>query len=316
MSKLDDYNAILVALSTHDVPRLRQLLAQALKQNASIGKILRKLEDCIEGLYKARSFGAEDLDIALLVLRLGSRRLLFALSQHLGLPSVQTLRRHRAFTRIMPSFGTPTLKDFEFNLTEIFLSRTEQLDKARPFLSGMKLMWDEVALEETGCYFRHANCVGGFCREHSCAPGVNLRLSTEKDAEAIADRLNSDRLHLGKEASVLAFGSFGTILRGAFPACISPTCKSETPEQSARLAQTAIEAWNKTAAPFFGPVWSISGDGDGGRRAMNFILLMKYEIDELHVLYKYLGDMPGLNLWVGDGDITADIDWKHEIKRT
>ncbi|RDB18795.1 hypothetical protein Hypma_014498 [Hypsizygus marmoreus] len=34
-----------------------------------------------------------------------------------------------------------------------------------------------------------------------------------------------------------------------------------------------------------------------------------------HKLFKFLGRLPGLNIFVGDGNITGDIDLKHESKR-
>ncbi|KAG6906628.1 hypothetical protein DXG01_012873 [Tephrocybe rancida] len=59
---------------------------------------------------------------------------------------------------------------------------------------------------------------------------------------------------------------------------------------------------------------SFASDGDAGRRAMVYQLFMKRAINSKHRLFKYLGRLPGLNLFVGNGDITAGFDWKHENK--
>ena len=122
-------------------------------------------------------------------------------------------------------------------------------------------------------------------------------------------------VHFGKEVSVLAITSFSSELCGAYPVVASPTCKSETPAEGAEILRTVFSAWKDEFANFLGPIWSFASDGDAGRRAMVYDLLMKRVIDPQHPLYKIVGNLPGLNLNVGDDDITADFDWKHEIKR-
>ncbi|GLB43863.1 hypothetical protein LshimejAT787_1500470 [Lyophyllum shimeji] len=313
MRKLDDYRRFLMATATGDVPRLQQLIRQGIKDGASISTLTGKIEQALEKTYHARSYTQTDFDISMMVLRLGGRRLLYAMNQYISIPSITSLRRASVFTQLMPSIGIPKLEDALFNMKSIFSPKIESLDKDRPFRTGMSILWDEVSLEETACYFDRSDCVGGLCREHS--DDVNVRLSTFDNAVSIARALVNGTVHYGKEASVIAMASFNTKIRGAFPVIISPTCKRETPEESATLLTSVIEAWKQFGQDHFGPVWSFASDGDAGRRAMVYQLFMKYAIDSKHRLYKYLGGLPGLNLFVGDGDITGDFDWKHEIKR-
>ena len=72
----------------------------------------------------------------------------------------------------------------------------------------------------------------------------------------------------------------------------------------------------KMAGNSFGPIWLLTLDGDAGRWLMCHKLFMKYEVDQGHPLFRHVGRLQGLNLFVGEDDITADIDWKHLIKRT
>ncbi|KAL0961306.1 hypothetical protein HGRIS_006265 [Hohenbuehelia grisea] len=134
-------------------------------------------------------------------------------------------------------------------------------------------------------------------------------------AVTLAQKLSEGAVHYGKEISVIAMCSFGTKLRGALPIVISSTCKQETPEESGALLLRVIEAWKKGGQHSFGPIWSFASDGDAGRRAMVYQLFTKRFVGPTHPLYKYVGSLSGLNLMVGDGDITGDFDWKHEIKR-
>jgi hypothetical protein len=216
-----------MALATDDIPRLHQLIRQGLKEGAGISAIINKIEQALSGVYQARGYNDLDYDIALLVLRLGGRKLLYALNQHISIPSIRALRHaRRVITQLMPSIGTPKLSDIQFNIRSIFASKIDALDHARPFRTGMSIFWDEVNEEDVACYFPHLDSVGGLCREHSHS--LNVRITNFDNAVTIARALADGTVHYGKEASVIALGSFGTILRGAFPVLVSPTCKRDS----------------------------------------------------------------------------------------
>jgi hypothetical protein len=68
-------------------------------------EVVNKLEDALEGVYRPRGYGADDLDMATLIYRLGGRQLLFALNQKLCLPSLHTLQAKSTFTSLMPTIG-------------------------------------------------------------------------------------------------------------------------------------------------------------------------------------------------------------------
>ncbi|OBZ66985.1 hypothetical protein A0H81_12994 [Grifola frondosa] len=207
----------------------------------------------------------------------------------------------------------PTEEDLMFNMKEIFECKVADVDTVRPFRTGASIFWDEISQKEVACYLPHADSVGGLCCEH--IHHVNVQLASYESAILLVEALDQGVVHYGKETSVIALGSFGQSLRGAYPMVISSTCKAETPAQSGALLTKFIGVWNIRYAALFGPIWSFASDGDAGRRAMVYDLFMKKQLDPTHTLYKYLGNLPGLNLSVGDGDITGDFDWKHEIKR-
>ncbi|KAI0689950.1 hypothetical protein BC835DRAFT_1281822, partial [Cytidiella melzeri] len=251
--------------------------------------------------------------VSLLVLRLGGQKLLYAMSQYIAIPSLRTLRWKAVFTKLMPSLGSPRLEEITHNIDTLFCSKVAALDPLCPFVSGICVQWDEVSIEELADWFPHLDVVGGLCREHSSV--INTVLSTFDHAVGIARALYDGTVHYGKKASVVAVGSFGTQLRGTFPVLVSPTCKAENPQQSADLLHTVFCARKEQAASYFGPIWTFASDGDAGRRAMVYEMFMKKTVDTKHCLYKYLGRLSGLNLQVGDDDVTGDFDWKHELKR-
>ncbi|KAM5537691.1 hypothetical protein V8D89_008640 [Ganoderma adspersum] len=282
LQKLDDYHHFVMAIATADIPHLHQLMLCGMKEKASIGKIISHIEDALTGAYQAWGYSSDDHDMALLVLHLGGRKLLYVMSQYIALPSLRSLRHATMFTNLMPSLGAPKLNDILFNIKQLFLSRALTLDPVRPFSSGVVLMWDEVNIEETACYFPHADSVGSFCCEHSAT--VNTCLSTFDTVVNLTRRLFEGTLHYGKEASVIAISSFRRSLQGAYPLLVSLTCKAESPHNSGVL--------------------------------LSRVQFMKHPIGQDHALFPYLGHLPGLNLLVGDGDITGDFDWKHKLNNT
>ncbi|KAG1893164.1 uncharacterized protein F5891DRAFT_1131378 [Suillus fuscotomentosus] len=100
LTQLDDYNRLLMAISKKDIPRIHQIVDVALHHGSSVQEVVNKLEDALEGAYTPRGYGANDLDITTLVVRLGGCQLLFALHQSLGLPSLCTLHTKSTFTSI------------------------------------------------------------------------------------------------------------------------------------------------------------------------------------------------------------------------
>ncbi|CAM9909813.1 unnamed protein product, partial [Sphacelaria rigidula] len=91
---LDTMKRFVLFLSKNDVPGLRRHMAQMLKEGYSPLKMLAKLQEAVEGLYSVRGYGTDEVDLAILVLRLGGPALLFTLHQTSGLPGISTVRRH------------------------------------------------------------------------------------------------------------------------------------------------------------------------------------------------------------------------------
>ena len=97
MSKaLSVHKRLIMFLQQNDVPKLRQTLGAALVHGASMGVLLEKLTETIEGTYRARGdYSETQYDAVTLVVRLGGPKLLFALARPLGLPSLNDWQRHR-----------------------------------------------------------------------------------------------------------------------------------------------------------------------------------------------------------------------------
>ncbi|KAL6302386.1 hypothetical protein BKA93DRAFT_737066 [Sparassis latifolia] len=307
--RVTDHQRLLMTLSEGNIPRVQKLLQVALDSGASIQTIIGKLGNALEGSYHARSYTDFDFDLATLVYRIGGRSLLYALSHSLGLPSLRALRNSLTFTRITPTVGTITTYQIEDNIKEVVL-RTRARANMTSF-HGVSVLMDEVALEEMAIHFKHANSVGGLCWKH--ASNVDLVLRDYNSALNLAEALVEGRVHMGKEMSVAAIACFGE--PGIYPILAAPTCKQETASDMEFIFNSIIEAWDNEGAAAVGRIWSFATDGDATRRAAGYKVFLKNDLDPKSKLYGILSNMPGLNLRVGDNDITLDFDYKHIFKR-
>lgn len=200
-----------------------------------------------------------------------------------------------------------------FNLQSLFLVQLATLGDNFVSAKGVSVLMDEVSGELDAAYFKSADAVGGFCHEH--VSSVNTRLHTIEDALALATALDNGTVHIGKEISVIAIQCLGKSLHGAFSILMSPTCKSETPEETAKLFHLIKRLWNVEFAHRLGKIRSFASDGDARRWQMVHESFMQCELTATHPLYKHLGWLKGFNGQMGEGDVTGDFDWRHELKR-
>ncbi|KAG0700353.1 hypothetical protein DFH29DRAFT_807752 [Suillus ampliporus] len=297
-----------MAISEGDIPRLQQIINIALQNGASIHEIVNKLEDALEGAYNPHGYGAEDLDIATLVFRLGGRQLLFALNHKLGLPSLRTLCAKSTFTSVMPTIGPIRDEQFNQNINSIVLSSRSDSSPHR----GISLMIDEIALEEMAVHFSKYNKVGSLCWKHSHI--VDPVLHTYNSAADIAQKIHDGDVHLGKELTVIGASCFGE--DEIYPLLAAPTCKTEDATDMEKILARTIRCWNASgAAATVGPIWSFATDGDVTRHAAGHKLFLKTPLSEDSPLYGLLVNLAGLNLFTGDGEVTLDFDFKHIFKR-
>ena len=79
-------------IPSSDIPRLKVLLQVCLKKGMGMRSIIGRIEDAINKTYTPKKYGDVDWDKALLVLRIGSPRLLHALHITDCLPVVSTIQ--------------------------------------------------------------------------------------------------------------------------------------------------------------------------------------------------------------------------------
>ncbi len=71
MRRMDQHERMLMALGELDVPRVRQLVAVALRAGRGIGYITDQLHCAADGLYHAKGYTEGDFDLSYLILKVG-----------------------------------------------------------------------------------------------------------------------------------------------------------------------------------------------------------------------------------------------------
>ncbi|KAJ7748841.1 hypothetical protein B0H14DRAFT_2636447 [Mycena olivaceomarginata] len=122
IKKLTDWRCLAFAVADSDYSCLTQLLSAGLRNGAGPQRLINLLGDVVSGVVKYNprpSTDSRTVDITLMAYILGGRKLLYALSHGCGLPSLRTLRRHAAFTHIMPMISTISISDILHNIEEV-----------------------------------------------------------------------------------------------------------------------------------------------------------------------------------------------------
>ena len=271
---LSVHKRLTMLLQQNDVPKLRQTIGAALGHGASMGVLLEKLAETIEGTYKARgNFSETQYDAVTLVVRLGGPKLLYALARPLGLPSLSDWRRHRQhLVRLCAGAGLDDLQETTMhNLVEVF-GDPRLLDFIPP---KEKTMWcwmiDELAINPLAGYHRDTKRVLGFCFDHSS--GVSFSATSHDNIQRLRMLMDSGAIHCcgdgqrqAKEALVLSIAPFGNTEYYARAAVILPTCKAGDYRQQLRIMHTVEKLWDEHYSTHYGRLGHGYSDGDATRR--------------------------------------------------
>lgn len=101
LKNLSDEKRITLLISRHNIPGVRRVLAQALRNGASSHAIVSKLERAVAGTYQAKGWTEEENDIALMVLRIGGPALLTVMKRATGLPGLTSTRTFAGKVRFL-----------------------------------------------------------------------------------------------------------------------------------------------------------------------------------------------------------------------
>ncbi|KAJ7925363.1 hypothetical protein B0H13DRAFT_1600513, partial [Mycena leptocephala] len=180
------------------------------------------------------------------------------------------------------------------------------------------LMQDEIAGDGRLCYLEDTDEIGGSC-EHATPQLKTFKMGDDLTcAEEAVKAVRAGDIHVGKEFSVAAIARYAPDYYDAKPVVLMPTCKKGSWQSSAEILQKLVQAWK--LSPFgeakHGPLKDIASGGHGRRRAALYLVCMHNKhLGPDDPIYQFRLDLPGLNLYTGEDDITMCFDPKHLFKR-
>ena len=315
--KLSLRDRLVTLLRTKDVPKLRLVLDVALRNGASVSRVIERVLEACGNEYRPQGNSEEDYKLTTLILRIGGSKLLFACSRAMGLPSRSDwYRKH--FHRIVRIVPAPNLNYLELsvrrNLRAIFPE-----EKAYRRLKPCALMVDEIAINANVVYEKTFDVACGVCYKHSNK--FKITASSLESLRLLQCRMQNGDEHATtgdrqtKEALVVSIAPFSNEGYTAKPVAILPTCKSGTREMQKEILDMIKLVYKSLKLDkIVGPIVSVYSDGDATRR-QTWADSENKKIETDSELGKLLAGMPLIDDAVGPDDETHAMDAKHVLKR-
>ena len=314
--KLTDYQRIVMLISQNKIAGVSRVLSVALRNGADAESICMKLHRAINGTYSPLSgWTSREFDVSFLVKAIGGPRLLYALQEAEGYPSLSTLRRRKAIAEVSVSIGIPTNYEISENMAAL-LGEDGRMPPKFPKV-GQVIVIDGAAIEQAIRFDFKRNHLLGLCREHSM--DVKTLIEDVQDLHTVGDALfNAKTCHRGKDATVLGLAPITeTENYHVTPLVLSSSCKSETGEGLASWVRRVIENYREHSdgERRHGPICTLATDGESSFRKLRFILCLSETLHPDSDLSRKLSVLPGLNLQTGPHGILGTCDPKHIVKR-
>ncbi|EDR03916.1 uncharacterized protein LACBIDRAFT_331070 [Laccaria bicolor S238N-H82] len=259
------------ALGQEDIPHIRSFMAVQTHAGASVFSIIEKVDDAAKRKYSPCGYIQQDFEQAFLIYKLGGRSAANIAHRSLGIPSIDATKQHITSKPLQASPGFPTLAELMSNLEHCYPKAGTQ-DLTTPILP-VSMLIDELKVQGRLRWEPRTDYILGVCREHSHQCALEFRSLIQ--ADAVADCLRNEVVHLAKEATVIG-ASILTEEPSEYttkPFAISGSCK---------------------------PLIEITFIGD---------------LSVTNPIYPTLSILTLFNLKCGVDALTLDFDWKHVLKR-
>ncbi|KAJ6565382.1 hypothetical protein B0H10DRAFT_2200416 [Mycena sp. CBHHK59/15] len=307
-SHLATLTEVVQFLGSHSITAQHRIFPNAAKEGWGRAKLLEQLRLAAEGKYTARNYTQYEIDLTISLYELGGAGAVHAMNHSIfTLPSLNTIQPYRRRRKLVPCVDRVRISNISHNISVLF-------GAAEPDTK------DQLAIEQKIEYMPETDQMVGFCLKHLKTSGLEtVKVGDDiRAVEAAVMSVKEGKVHIAHETSVGAISHLLDRNYGAKPVFLGPTCKKGTWRDSVRTTQIVLEAWKRShdGEAKHGPILEVSTDGDPGCRLALFLLCMHDEILPGNPLYEFVKNLPGLNLRVGDNNLTKDPDYKHEFKRT
>lgn len=203
---IDLFKRFTIALGRKNIPRLSQLIRSAQKQGLGIHGIIDRVNMAAEGVYKPKGYDEADYQRGFLFSALGGRPLSQLANRVLGVPSIDTAKRHLQFLPLRTSPKMPTNLEVLHNLQACFPmpdTRRDEEHLLRAILratSGYILSIDDIKITPRLRWDPPTNTMVGACRDH--VGSIALEFASMDQADALKDALDKGEVHLASEVRI------------------------------------------------------------------------------------------------------------------
>lgn len=167
-----------MAISKEDIPQIQSLLATELRAGSSVYSLLEKVQRAAQQKYIPRGYQEADYQLGFLIYKIGGHSAANIAHQALGIPSIDTSKRHVANTPLVPSPSFPTESQLCTNLAICY----PQPGSDTSNITGMIMPIDKIKLQEHLQWEPKSNQILGICHKHGGQCALEFRSIHQADA--------------------------------------------------------------------------------------------------------------------------------------
>lgn len=199
---LDAHRRLVMLIIKNDIPRIRAALAVTERNGGGVFSFIRAVDAAAMRAYKPKSYLQSEYERAFLIWKLGGVFAANLAYRTLGLPSIDTTRRHITSKPLRASPGFPTVPEMVSNLHTAFENWSMPVCERHVLFHPASLSIDEIKIQERLRWEASTNMILGLCREH-CS-GFALEFRSMQQAELIDEGLKATPpcVHLATEVSI------------------------------------------------------------------------------------------------------------------
>ena len=248
-STLDMHQRFLLSVSQHNIPRLKELVAVAMRNKRSISYIISQVLNAIDGVYLARP-SENDKDLAYLILQFGGPALVDICHRANCLPSSYTAyRMAKQLKQIDCSINYTAKVCMQINIS---------LNEENSTYS-YSLKADETYVNPHVRYDSKSDEVKGLCYQH----GENYKSFTSfEEAETVAEAIRNSEVHVPKECLVIS-GCAMNNTSSSYIILAWLTCDKKDFDGAFKHFKSLISTYHDITKK---PLMNFSTDDDGTRR--------------------------------------------------
>ncbi|CAF0901890.1 unnamed protein product [Brachionus calyciflorus] len=261
-NQLSDYKRFKILVSQNDIPRIHVLVKSCIKSNYGINGIIEKIKQAIAGSYKPKGYGQKDIDLAILVLRIGGPRLLYTFNKLNQLPSSSLVNKALNTTMNIELSYSKTI-------SEMVLINMSKFFDENGFDRFYSIKIDEIAISPKIRWSPGNNEILGFCFNHKFNIKSYSFDSWVKLVE-LKNKYQKNEIHLCKEALVITLSRISNTDIIPRPILVLPICCHSNENLISNSIKIIIETFERICPD--GQILNVATYGDPNRRvALNLL---------------------------------------------